>query len=220
MWWCIENHHCEDKTILWLSYACRKTGPGPWFNIKMPSYQYRKSHFGDKMVVRSSYLHNGISYTGKMTSLCWIRALGLFSDRHKTVIRSSYLHNGDFLYSQSQAGYLSNLACDWLSIVWAYSKEETENRPWWWANMWCGWRCEMRWGGILVRLAGYHWWHWHACLLATGKATSHKGPQQHHIKVSPAGTTPPPHIASPALWLLISVSKYTAAGHGWGDLGE
>ena len=21
------------------------------------------------------YLHNGISYTGKMTSLCWIRAL-------------------------------------------------------------------------------------------------------------------------------------------------
>ena len=30
---------------------------GPWFNIQMPSYQYRKSHCGDKMVVRSSYLH-------------------------------------------------------------------------------------------------------------------------------------------------------------------
>ena len=41
----------------------------------MPSYQYRKSHCGDKTVVRSSYLHNGISYTGKMTSLYWIRAL-------------------------------------------------------------------------------------------------------------------------------------------------
>ena len=27
--------------------------------------QYRKSHCGDKTVVRSSYLHNGISYTGK-----------------------------------------------------------------------------------------------------------------------------------------------------------
>ena len=50
---------------------------GPWFNIKMSSYQYRKSHCGDKMVVRSSYLHNGISYTGKMTSLYWIRALFL-----------------------------------------------------------------------------------------------------------------------------------------------
>ena len=56
---------------------------GPWFNIKMSSYQYRKSHYGDKTIVRSSYLHNGISYTGKMTSLYWIRAK-----------RSSYLHNG------------------------------------------------------------------------------------------------------------------------------
>ena len=51
---------------------------GPWFNIKMLSYQYRKSHCGDKTVVRSSYLHNGISYTGKMTSLYWIRAHVLF----------------------------------------------------------------------------------------------------------------------------------------------
>ena len=48
--------------------------PRPWFNIKMSSYQYRKYHCGDKTVVRSSYLHNGISYTGKMTYLYWIRA--------------------------------------------------------------------------------------------------------------------------------------------------
>ena len=48
--------------------------PVPRFNIKMTSYQYRKSHCGNKMVVRSSYLHNGNSYTGK-TSLYWIRAL-------------------------------------------------------------------------------------------------------------------------------------------------
>ena len=41
----------------------------------MSSYQYRKSHCGDKTVVRSSYLHNGISYTGKMSSLYWLRAL-------------------------------------------------------------------------------------------------------------------------------------------------
>ena len=47
--------------------------PGPWFNIKMSSYQYRKSHCDDKTVVRSFYLHNGISYTGKMSSLYWIR---------------------------------------------------------------------------------------------------------------------------------------------------
>ena len=30
-----------------------------------------------------------------------------------------------------RAGYFSNLACDWLSIVWAYSEQETENGPWW-----------------------------------------------------------------------------------------
>ena len=52
----------------------RKRAPGPRFNIKMSSYQYRKSHCGDKTVVRSSYLHNGISYTGEMSSLYWIRA--------------------------------------------------------------------------------------------------------------------------------------------------
>ena len=52
---------------------------GPRFNIKILSYQYRKSHCGDKTVVRSSYLHNGISYTGKMTSFYWIRALLIVS---------------------------------------------------------------------------------------------------------------------------------------------
>ena len=49
------------------------TPTGPWFNIKMPSYQYRKSHCLDKTVVRSSYLHNGISYSGK-TVLCEFQA--------------------------------------------------------------------------------------------------------------------------------------------------
>ena len=49
--------------------------PGPWFNKKMSSYQYRKSHCGDKTILRPSYLHNGISDTGKMASLYWIRAL-------------------------------------------------------------------------------------------------------------------------------------------------
>ena len=44
------------------------------FNIKMISYQHRKSHCRDETILRPSYLHNGISYTGKMTSLYWIRA--------------------------------------------------------------------------------------------------------------------------------------------------
>ena len=55
-------------------FNCLEKGTGPWFNIKMPSYRYRKSHCGDKTILRPSYLHNGISYTGKKTSLYWIRA--------------------------------------------------------------------------------------------------------------------------------------------------
>ena len=50
----------------------------PWFNIKTTSYQYRKSHCGDKTDVRSSDLHNGISYTGKMSSLYGISPPGCF----------------------------------------------------------------------------------------------------------------------------------------------
>ena len=48
---------------------------GGRFNKKISSYQYRKSHCGDKTILRPSYLHNGISYTGKTTSLYWIRVL-------------------------------------------------------------------------------------------------------------------------------------------------
>ena len=73
-------HRSDDKPIpeprmTQLAETCMRH-PGPdsiwrWH----PSYQYRKSHCGDKTVVRSSYLNSGISYTGEMTSLYWIRAL-------------------------------------------------------------------------------------------------------------------------------------------------
>ena len=46
--------------------------PGPRFNTKMSSFQYRKTHCGDKTILRPFYIHNGISYTGKMASLYWI----------------------------------------------------------------------------------------------------------------------------------------------------
>ena len=61
-------------TLLALCH-CRWKDSGPWFNINMSSYQHRKSHRGDKTVVRSSYLHSGISYTGKMIYLYWFTPL-------------------------------------------------------------------------------------------------------------------------------------------------
>ena len=33
---------------------------------KMSSYQYWKSYYADKMILRPSYFHNGISYTGHL----------------------------------------------------------------------------------------------------------------------------------------------------------
>ena len=64
------------STHLKIRYPYIKQTPGDWFNKKMPFYQYRKSHCGDKTILQLSYLHNGISYAGKTASLYWIRAPG------------------------------------------------------------------------------------------------------------------------------------------------
>ena len=66
--WCIQLHVILNHVIM--ASDCTLES-GPWFNIRMSSHQYRKSHCGDKMVIRSSYIHNGISYAGKITSLYW-----------------------------------------------------------------------------------------------------------------------------------------------------
>ena len=82
---------------------------GPRFNIKMPSYQYRKSHCRDKTVVRSSYLHNGISYTGKMASLYWIRAQGF--------IERSLLAREHHIYVEYIYIYLSYIHVWWSCLL-------------------------------------------------------------------------------------------------------
>ena len=64
-------------------------GSGPWFNKKISSYQYRKYYCGDKTILRPSYLHNGISYTGKTTSLYWVRALVTTIKSHSRVYQES-----------------------------------------------------------------------------------------------------------------------------------
>ena len=63
---------CHGK--FWTPYHGLRGGGGG-FNIKMPSYQFRKSHCEDKTFWRPSYLHNGNSYTGKTAYLYWIRVL-------------------------------------------------------------------------------------------------------------------------------------------------
>ena len=69
------NDNCRKFKSWWIGEARVKLSSGPRFNIKMLSYQCSKSHCGYKTILQPSYLQNGNSYTGKMTSLYWIRAL-------------------------------------------------------------------------------------------------------------------------------------------------
>ena len=74
-WWRVyQMSVISQHPLSLITGSSPRNKPGPWFNIKMSSYQYRKSHGGDKTILRPSYLHHGISYTGKTTSLYWIGA--------------------------------------------------------------------------------------------------------------------------------------------------
>ena len=84
-----KRNHIYKAQALWRS--------GPWFNIKTPSYQCRESHCGDKTVVRSSYLHNGISYTGKMISLYWIRAQYTLGSFFLLIMAITYTSDSHFI---------------------------------------------------------------------------------------------------------------------------
>ena len=76
-----------------LSYIQKRTRA--LIQYKMTSYQYRKSHCGDKTILRPSYLHNGISYTGKMTSLYWIGAQIYHNASHRIA------YNLNIIYSRN-----------------------------------------------------------------------------------------------------------------------
>ena len=58
-------------------------------------------------------------FSGQLHGWLDSRALFLFLTQSKLKLCSA----------NHRAGYFSNLACDWLSIVWAYSEQETENGP-------------------------------------------------------------------------------------------
>ena len=78
--------------------------------IKMPSYQYRKSHCVDKTILRPSYLHNGISFTGKTTFLYRIWPLVLvFLDEEIHKIHTDGLVQGCSNSSAMELLHISSL---------------------------------------------------------------------------------------------------------------
>ena len=102
-------------------------GTWGWFNKKMTSYLYRKSHCGDKTIIRPSYLHNGISYTSKMTSLYWIRPLVIIMPAHGLAPNSTRSSAGTVRTAKSDAfsskfQLLSMTLYNFLLIGWCHSK--------------------------------------------------------------------------------------------------
>ena len=98
---------------------------GPWFNIKMTSYQYRKSHCGDKTILRPSYLPNGISYAGKITSLYWIKA-----QIPKIIRRSFFFNLATETMGHNDKGLVLFLAT-WVYIVHNIKGGYLTEKLWW-----------------------------------------------------------------------------------------
>ena len=68
--------------------------PRPQFNVKMPSYQYRKYRCGDKTVMTSSYLNNGISYTVATNLIQKLYAIKIISEPNISQIFLNYYSFG------------------------------------------------------------------------------------------------------------------------------
>ena len=54
------SYSCGGKSKSYI-FKSRLRKSGSWFNIKITPYRHRKSHCGDKTILRPSYLHNRIS---------------------------------------------------------------------------------------------------------------------------------------------------------------
>ena len=87
------------------------------------------------------YTIHEVALNGRFVLLCsWVSLLWALAVASATLLRRLLpLSRARFLslarsklrlcLANHRAGYFSNLACDWLSIVWAYSEQETENGP-------------------------------------------------------------------------------------------
>ena len=103
---------CNNRTILILAIIWRVF------------YQYRKSHCGDKTILRPSYLNNGISYTNKTTSL--YRALAtscafLWMSDHLTMMTSS---NGNIFR------VIGHLCGEFTGLRWIPCTKANGAEPW------------------------------------------------------------------------------------------
>ena len=76
--WDFFNHWHSNPTLFANSLqAVSHADFGDAIQCKDVILPVSESHCGEKTILRPSYLHNGISYPGKTTSLYWIGAQGI-----------------------------------------------------------------------------------------------------------------------------------------------
>ena len=81
---------------------------GTRLNINMSSYQYRKSHCGDKTILQPPYFHNGFSYTDKTTYLYWIGA------QDANMFSFYLIINNLILPGPTESSYLTTNTSHWI----------------------------------------------------------------------------------------------------------
>ena len=116
----ISSWHINN--IVMPSDSSMENGPGGWVTTKIPSDQYRESHFGEKMISRSPYLNNGISHTGK-SSLYWIKTLVAFNLLCICILMAQNSHIVGYIY------FCLTLPC---YAIWIYIY--ALNISWMWYN--------------------------------------------------------------------------------------
>ena len=103
--------HCDNSGRKWIRYLNHSRHPMLW--------GVYCEDLGKKIdrVITASHCMNKLLHMLDASSEPWAHFLSLARSRLR------------LCSANHRAGYLSNLACDWLSIVWAYSEQETESGP-------------------------------------------------------------------------------------------
>ena len=118
-----ENHVNSEKIFFWF------TNP---INCQMNHICFRSFEFDS--LWRGPLFHFGWTFPFVLQTQFTARQNAVLQELYNSAMtRACFLSLARsklrLCSANHRAGYFSNLACDWLSIVWAYSEQETENGP-------------------------------------------------------------------------------------------
>ena len=87
-------------------------------------------HYFEKKMVLLMFYYVSLTLTWQLMVCNLCSSLIFLSQTSGPVVLSVAQSKLRLCSANHRAGYFSNLDCDWLSIVWVYCAQETENGPW------------------------------------------------------------------------------------------